>query len=626
MTRKRRSGGHGGGGGGGGGLERLPDSIIYEILERADLETLCSAACVSDTIRSSVYRVLSSLPTLDLSSFSPDVETLDCILNRFGGGLRSLTVDCLRLHDSSFVTNLLGEQIQELNLFKGSFLSHEVLASIGRTCPNLRVLVLELAGGDSPEMFKRNLTHMLNSCSWLESLCIKIRGTELDANGFQSMKLSLPKTVKVLKLQPLLIQDAIHFIRELRDDNIFLQNSTRLSIPVCPVSPGFALQSLSLVLDIISDELVISITKSLPFLVELDLEDRPIEQPQLPYDLTNSGLQTLGTCQHLTGLSLVRNRQNHPVSFKAVNDMGMFLLSVCCRGLQSVTFGGFSKISDAGFAAILQSCNDLKKFEVRNGSLLSDLAIHDIKEAPCSLVDVKLWSCSLITSESIDELASSNDLEVLDLSGCRSIGDSCFGSISSLHTLTTLNLGGADVTDVGLANIGRGNSPITRLCLRSCKRITDRGIYLLLNGGGTISKTLSALDVGYLPGISDEAIFTIAMVARSVTELCIRYCFFVTDASLKALASGRRLEDGEKLIRRLDLFRCHGLSVKALGLLKKPLFRGLQWLGVGDTHLTSKGENLLTQICKERPWLTVCRDGCEMGCHDGWQFHKFDCR
>ncbi|KAL7217339.1 hypothetical protein ACSBR1_029104 [Camellia fascicularis] len=550
MTRKRRSGGHGGGGGGGGGggLERLPDSIIYEILEKADLETLCSAACVSDTIRSSVYHVLSSLPTLDLSSFSPDVETLDCILNRFGGGLRSVTVDCLRLHDSSFVTNFLGEQIQELNLFKGSFLSHQVLASIGRTCPNLRVLVLELAGGDSPEMFKRNLTHMLNSCSCLE-------------------------------------------------------NSTRLSIPVCPVSPGFALQSLSLVLDIISDELVISITKSLPFLVELDLEDRPIEQPQLPYDLTNSGLQTLGTCQHLTGLSLVRNRQNHPVSFKAVNDMGMFLLSVCCRGLQSVTFGGFSKISDAGFAAILQSCNDLKKFEVRNGSLLSDLAIHDIKEAPCSLVDVKLWSCSLITSESIDELASSNDLEVLDLSGCRSIGDACFGSISSLHTLTTLNLGGADVTDVGLANIGRGNSPITR----------------------TISKTLSALDVGYLPGISDEAIFTIAMVARSVTELCIRYCFFVTDASLKALASGRRLEDGEKLIRRLDLFRCHGLSVKALGLLKKPLFRGLQWLGVGDTHLTNKGENLLTQICKERPWLTVCRDGCEMGCHDGWQFHKFDC-
>ncbi|THF98059.1 hypothetical protein TEA_027067 [Camellia sinensis var. sinensis] len=593
MTRKRRSGGHGGGGG--GGLERLPDSIIYEILERADLETLCSAACVSDTIRSSVYRVLSSLPTLDLSSFSPDVETLDCILNRFGGGLRSLTVDCLRLHDSSFVTNLLGEQIQELNLFKGSFLSHEVLASIGRTCPNLRVLVLELAGGDSPEMFKRNLTHMLNSCSWLESLCIKIRGTELDANGFQSMKLSLPKTVKVLKLQPLLIQDAIHFIRELRDDNIFLQNSTRLSIPVCPVSPGFALQSLSLVLDIISDELVISITKSLPFLVELDLEDRPIEQPQLPYDLTNSGLQTLGTCQHLTGLSLVRNRQNHPVSFKAVNDMGMFLLSVCCRGLQSVTFGGFSKISDAGFAAILQSCNDLKKFEVRNGSLLSDLAIHDMKEAPCSLVDVKLWSCSLITSESIDELASSNDLEV------------------ALMLLM-------------LVWPGRGNSPITRLCLRSCKRITDRGIYLLLNGGGTINKTLSALDVGYLPGISDEAIFTIAMVARSVTELCIRYCFFVTDASLKALASGRRLEDGEKLIRRLDLFRCHGLSVKALGLLKKPLFRGLQWLGVGDTHLTSKGENLLTQICKERPWLTVCRDGCEMGCHDGWQFHKFDCR
>ncbi|CAL5431066.1 unnamed protein product [Camellia sinensis] len=129
---------------------------------------------------------------------------MDCILNRFGGGLRSVTVDCLRLHDSSFVTNFLGEQIQELNLFKGSCLSHEVLASIGRTCPNLRVLVLELAGGDSPEMFKRNLTHMLNSCSCLESLCIKIRGTELDANGFQSMELTQPDSAS-LSVQGLLV-------------------------------------------------------------------------------------------------------------------------------------------------------------------------------------------------------------------------------------------------------------------------------------------------------------------------------------------------------------------------------------------------------------------------------------
>ncbi|CAL5377932.1 unnamed protein product [Camellia sinensis] len=229
----------------------------------------------------------SQIDTLKPHNGKPQLHFIALFTNQSEPLFTFVTVDCLRLHDSSFVTNFLGEQIQELNLFKGSCLSHEVLASIRRTCPNLRVLVLELAGGDSPEMFKRNLTHMLNSCSCLEALCIKIRGTELDANGFQSMELSLPKTVKVLKLQPLLIQDAIHFIRELRDDKIFLQNSTRLSIPVCPGSPGFALQSLSLVLDIISDELVISITKSLPFLVELDLEDRPIEQPQLPYDLTN---------------------------------------------------------------------------------------------------------------------------------------------------------------------------------------------------------------------------------------------------------------------------------------------------------------------------------------------------
>ena len=63
---------------------------------------------------------------------------------------------------------------------------------------------------------------------------------------------------------------------------------------------------------------------------------------------------------------------------------------------------------------------------------------------------------------------------------------------------------------------------------------------------GKISKTLSTLDMGYLPGISDKAIFTIASFASSVTELCIKYCFYVTDASMTQLASEGRIGDGRK--------------------------------------------------------------------------------
>ncbi|KAL6975106.1 Dynein regulatory complex subunit 6 [Sarracenia purpurea var. burkii] len=139
MNQRRPCGGGGEGGGGVGEigfLERLPNSIVIEILEKMDLETLCAASCVCRTIRSSSSQILSSLSTLDLSSFSPDAQTLNRVVYRFRG-LKSVTLDCLRLDDSS-ISNLLGEHIQELNLLKGALLSYRVLASIGRRCPNLR--------------------------------------------------------------------------------------------------------------------------------------------------------------------------------------------------------------------------------------------------------------------------------------------------------------------------------------------------------------------------------------------------------------------------------------------------------------------------------------------------------
>jgi hypothetical protein len=185
-----------------------------------------------------------------------------------------------------------------------------------------------------------------------------------------------------------------------------------------------------------------------------------------------------------------------------------------------------------------------------------------------------------------------------------------------------VNLSGADLTNYGLSVLGQGSPPISHLCLRGCKRVTDEGLSLLLHGGGTISKSLSALDLGHMPGISDKAILTIAKAGIGITELCIRYCFNVTDSSVEALAMKRRFGDGSKLLRRLDLFNCIGLSVESMRSLKRPSFPGLHWLGIGHTRLTSKGNAVLTEICKERQWLTLCLDGCEMGCHDGWQFHR----
>ena len=181
-----------------------------------------------------------------------------------------------------------------------------------------------------------------------------------------------------------------------------------------------SLESLSLVLDVITDELVMLITINIRNLVELCLEDEPVTQPNLPEDLTNVGLQALGLCHNLRHLSLTRRY----CDFRRVNDFGILMLAEGCKQLRAIRLSGFSKVSDAGYAALLHSGKDLKKFEVSNGLCLSDLACLDLDKAAPNITEVRLLNCALLTSDTAISLAPCTNLKVLDLSGCKSIADS----------------------------------------------------------------------------------------------------------------------------------------------------------------------------------------------------------
>ncbi|KAL0661598.1 hypothetical protein Bca4012_098435 [Brassica carinata] len=548
-------------------MEQVTKSVLAEeILKRLDLENLCSVACVSTALRSAVVSdVLPSLTALDLSGFSPEEETLNHVL-RGCVGLRSLTLNCLRLSVAA-VRGVIGPHLLELHLLRCSLLNSTVLSSIGTLCPNLRVLTLEMADLDSPLVFQSNLTQMLNGCPFLESLQLNIRGILVDATAFQSVRFSLPETLKSLRL-------------------------------------------------------IIAITASLPQLVKLDLEDRPEKEPFPDNDLTYTGLQSLGYCQQLTSLSLVRTCYNRKISFKRINDMGIFLLSEACKGLESVRLGGFPRVSDAGFASLLHSCRNLKRFEIRGAFLLSDLAFHDVTASSCSLQEVRLSTCPLITSEAVKKLGLCTNLELLDLGSCKSISDSCLNIVSALRKLTSLNLAGADVTDSGMVALGKSDVPIMQLSFRGCKRVSDRGISHLLSNEGTISRTLSTLDLGHMPGISDRAIHTITRYCKALTELSLRSCFHVTDSSIELLATReRQTEGGRKQLRKLNVHNCVSLTTGALRWLSKPSFAGLHWLGLGQTRFAGRRETVTATICEQRPWLTLCFDGCELGCYDGWEFH-----
>ncbi|OWM69181.1 F-box protein At-B [Punica granatum] len=592
----------------GSGLDSLPSNLlINEILRRLDLPSLCTLSCVSTSLRSAADQALSLLPSLDISEISPDVRTLNHIFSRCRG-VDTLTVNCLRLNDLD-VDAFLGPHVRELNLFHGALLSPRVLASVTHRCANLRVLMVEMGDcGDRP--LWEYLSALLMNCIHLESLCIKTRMIGSSLSSFQWIPMLWSKNVKSLKLHPVYCGEAFSIMQGLSPEPAGISSYQLLS-----PSSGFTLQKLSLYLDVITDDLIVMITRKLPHLVELSLEDMPVKEPSISHDLTDVGFQSLSSCHHLRSLSLARNRQYCPVSFKRVSNMGIFLFSEGCKGLELIRLSGFSKVSDAGFTSILQSCRNLKKFEIRNAPLLSDLSFHDLAKAPCSLSELRIRSCNLITSETAKKLACYSSLELLDFGGCWSIADLGVSSISSLYGLTTLDLAGADITDTGLSTLGQGTSPIKSLSLRGCKRVTDKGISYLLQDRGIIRNTLSTLDLGHMPGISDLAIHMIVGSSAGITELCIRSCFHVTDSAVEALS-----KRGSPAIRKLDLHSCTGLSSASIGFLTRPLFKGLWWIGVGATHL-SNGRSNLSEIPAERPWLTLCAHGCEMGCHDGWQFH-----
>ncbi|XP_071725741.1 F-box protein At-B-like [Rutidosis leptorrhynchoides] len=604
-------------------LERLPETLLNEILIKLSEEspetillTLCSVACVSRSLHSAVNKTLSSFSSIDLSAFSLDAETFDGIKRRFGV-IKNLTLDCFRLNDAS-IASLLGPHVEELNLLKCSALSYEFLKSIAFTCPNLRVLTLEFSAFlHKPGLFNLQFRETLRNCRYLESLGIKVRAGDNNDYHYDHILCGiymLPQSIKFLKVEPASALNA----------NVCFRTHayTNTDVPISLTNLGRTLSRISLVLDIITNEFLCTIVNGLPLLTELDLKDRPTSEFS-PDDLSDVGVQLIAGCKHLTCLSLIRSRQHIVTSFKSTTDMGMFLLAEGCKKLESVRLGGFSKVSDAGYTSILNSCLALKYLEIRNGVLLTDLTFQDVSKVPRSLTEVKLISCSFITSEAVCELATCSSLQVLDLLGCRSVSDPCLRNISCLKYLTHLNFGGADITDAGMAVLGKSSAQISYISLRGCKRVTDKGIALLLGSEGKISKVLSSLDLGHMPGISDDAITTIASVCVGLTELCIRSCFHVTDASVKVLALKKRSDGDSKFLRRLDIYNCIALSTESFEYLKKPLFCGLQWIGIGRTRLSRVGDGGLAEIYSERRWLTICSDGCELGCHDGWQFHKF---
>ncbi|KAG6778019.1 hypothetical protein POTOM_017863 [Populus tomentosa] len=103
-----------------------------------------------------------------------------------------------------------------------------------------------------------------------------------------------------------------------------------------PILPG--IQKLCLSVDYITDTMVRTISNVLMSLTHLDLRDAPLIEPTSAYDLTNSDK---------------------------------------CANMESICPGGFCRVTDTGFKAILHSCSSLYKLRVSYGTHLTDLVVKE---------------------------------------------------------------------------------------------------------------------------------------------------------------------------------------------------------------------------------------------------------
>lgn len=594
-------------------MEDIPDAVLQDILSRLDIPSFCSAASSCRLLWLSACQAIPRLEKLHLLELAPRNDELKRFLCH-NSKVRSLKLDCGHLDDQalSFITKPHLEEIQLLNC---DWFSARLLSDIGHCCSSLRSLSLELGWRDESRgsgIHSVGLETLLQHCSFLESLSIKGQESCLDSYAYAAIPRLASRTLKVLDLG---------YVIERNAKQLFSLTLDHIQLPQHMEQRTFQLQNLqklSLILDSITDTFVLMISQNLPYLLELDLQDEPAEEPLLAFDLTTTGIQHLRACMKLQRLVLVRRQDVFPATFKRVEDLGFLLLAENCTNLESIKLGGFSRISDASCRQILLSSLNLHTFELLNSPWVTDLTFCDVSAIPIILVSVTLASCNLISDCSIRQLSFCKDLETLNLKGCKNVGDKGLEVIAGLGKLRTLNLNGLDISDEGLSRLGKGRTPLVFLSLRGCQRVSDTGIAALVDG--PISQTLQSIDLSNISSLTDRAVLNLIRSGMRIVDMRLRDCCGVGDTSVIALASMTFNGCGfGGTLRLLDLWNCKGVTLLSLGWFKKPYFPRLRWLGLGWNSLS---KSVLDSLSQERPHVHILDHGLELDGYDAEEVHE----
>ncbi|CAL0306264.1 unnamed protein product [Lupinus luteus] len=571
-------------------FEILSEELIFTILDFLEWDPLSkksfSLVCKSFYfIESKHRRTLTPLRT----------DHLPALLNRYPSVTDLDLTLCPRVTDNSLalVAGAFGDALRRVDLSRSKFFGGSGLLRLAMNCCNLVELDLSNAtglrdGAVAAVARARNLVKLwLGRCKMVTDMgigcvavgCRKLRliclkwcvgvgdlGVELIAikcKELRTLDLSyLPITEKCLSsifklqhLEDLVLEGCYGIGDDSLDDNVLKQGCKtlkKLDISGCQNISHIGLSKLTSISGsveqlILADgsPVIFSCFRILFILLKLQVDDFKFS---IAANHCHFIIQvTLALADGLNKLSML---QSIVLGGCLVTSSGLKAIGNLCISLKELSLSKCMGVTDEALTFLVSKHKDLRKLDITCCRKITDVSIASIANSCINLTSLRMESCTIVPREAFVLIGQKCQyLMELDLTD-NEVDDEGLKSISRCSRLSSLKVGIClNITDRGLAYIGKCCSKLKELDLYRSTGITDLGIAAVCRG----CPDLEMLNTAYCTNITDSSLFSLTKCSN-LKALEIRGCLLVTSIGLAAIAMNC------KQLSRLDIKKCYNID------------------------------------------------------------------
>ncbi|MQM11316.1 hypothetical protein Taro_044224 [Colocasia esculenta] len=260
-----------------------------------------------------------------------------------------------------------------------------------------------------------------------------------------------------------------------------------------------------------------------------------------------------GSCGGLSEL-LVRGSN----TVRQVTDVGLAAIARGSPSLRVLSMWGCPSISDEGLIQIASNCPLLEKLDLSKCSSISDRGIIAVANKCPNLSYLLIESCQKIGNKGLQAIGHCcPNLKSISIVDSALVGDLGVASLvsSASSSIQKIKLQRLNVTDASLAVVGLHGRTVTDLVISSLQNVTERGFWVMGFAGGL--QKLNSLTITSC-GVTDLSLEAVAKGCPHLKQACLRRCFYLSDAGLKAFAAAAGA------LESLQLEECNRITLNGL--------------------------------------------------------------